>query len=103
LLEDVGITAIVIAAKITRCGLPAKIAVDTLVIDVVFAGKIFGIAICDVSHNIFEKENHIPGSAGRNSFSLLFAAGNPRQDAFATCPWQDPAAMIAFCGEFRLS
>jgi len=50
LLVDVGITAIVVAAKITGSGLTAKIAVDTLVIDVIFAGKVFGIAICDVCH-----------------------------------------------------
>jgi CDP-diacylglycerol--glycerol-3-phosphate 3-phosphatidyltransferase/cardiolipin synthase len=68
LLEDVGITAIVIAAKITRCGLPAEIAVDTLVIDVVFAGKVFGIAICDVSHNIFWEGEAYPGLGGAQQF-----------------------------------
>ena len=54
LLVNVGVTAIVIAAKITRCGLSAEITVDTLVIDIVLAGDVFGIAVCDVSHNLWE-------------------------------------------------
>src|SRR5206468_2195904 len=54
LLVNVGVAAIIVAAKITRCGLAAKITVDTLVIDIVLASEVFGIAVCDVSHNILE-------------------------------------------------
>lgn len=55
LFENVRIAAIIVAAKVTGSGFAAKIAVDTLVIDVKFAGKVFGVAVCDVSHNLLEK------------------------------------------------
>ncbi len=48
---NVRIAAIIIAAKVTGGGFTAKITVDTLVINVVFAFKVFGIAISNVSHN----------------------------------------------------
>jgi hypothetical protein len=54
LLVNVGVAAIIIAAKIARSGLAAEITVDTLVIDIVLACDVFGIAVCDVSHNILE-------------------------------------------------
>jgi uncharacterized membrane protein YedE/YeeE len=56
LLINVGVAAVIIAAKIARSGLAAEITVDALVIDIVFAGDIFGIAVCDVSHNLLEGE-----------------------------------------------
>jgi hypothetical protein len=56
LFKNVRIAAIIVAAKVTRGGFTAKVAVDTLVIDVKFAGKVFGIAVCDVSHNLLEKQ-----------------------------------------------
>jgi hypothetical protein len=54
LLEDVGIAPVIIAAKVARSGFAAQVAVDALVIDIVLAGEIFGIAVCDVSHNLLE-------------------------------------------------
>src|SRR5471032_2943370 len=54
LLVNVGVAAIIIAAKVARGGLAAQITVDTLVIDIKLACEVFGIAVCDVSHNILE-------------------------------------------------
>jgi hypothetical protein len=51
LLVNVGVAAIIIAAKIARGGFAAEIAVDTLVIDIELACEVFGIAVSDVSHN----------------------------------------------------
>jgi len=53
LFKDVRVTAVIIAAKVARGGFAAEIAVDTLVIDVVLAREVFGIAVSDVSHNLF--------------------------------------------------
>jgi hypothetical protein len=53
LLEDVRITSIVAAGKIGGGRFTAKIAIDALIIDVVFAGNVVGIFICNVSHNFF--------------------------------------------------
>jgi hypothetical protein len=53
LLENVRVAAIIIAAKIAGSGLAAQVTVDTLVIDIILAGEVFGIAVCDVSHNLF--------------------------------------------------
>ena len=51
LLFHEGITAIVIARKILRRGFAAKVAIDTLVIDVVFARDVFRVSIRNISHN----------------------------------------------------
>jgi hypothetical protein len=53
LLKDVRITSIVAAGKIGGGRFTAKIAIDALIIDVVFAGNVVGIFICNVSHNFF--------------------------------------------------
>jgi hypothetical protein len=55
LLVDEGVAAVVIALEIVRGGFAAKITVNALVVHVVFAGNIFGVFICDVSHKIILK------------------------------------------------
>ena len=42
--------SVVIAAEIARGGFAAQVTVDALVIDVVLAGQVFRVAICNVSH-----------------------------------------------------
>jgi hypothetical protein len=71
LLIDVGIAAVIISAEIAGGGFAAEIAVDALVIDIIFAGNIFGIAVCDISHNFFRSIN-IYGTATGAMFFLLF-------------------------------
>lgn len=51
MFKNVRVAAVIVAAKVTGGGFTAKITVDTLVINVVFTFKVFGIAISDVSHN----------------------------------------------------
>jgi hypothetical protein len=50
LFVDEGIAAIVIAFEIVRGGFAAEIAVDALVVHVIFTGNVFRIFVCDVSH-----------------------------------------------------
>jgi hypothetical protein len=52
LLVDKGIAAIVIAFEIVRGGFAAQIAVNALIVHVVFAGNIFRIFVRNVSHKI---------------------------------------------------
>jgi len=52
LLEDIGVTAILIALEIGRSGLAAEIAVDALVVAVVCACDILGILVGYVSHSV---------------------------------------------------
>jgi hypothetical protein len=70
LLVNVGIAAVVVAAEIARGRFAAQIAVDALIVDVVLAGQVFRIAICDVSHK--RRWKHIPVRRGRNVFSVVF-------------------------------
>lgn len=84
LLVDVGVTAVIIAAKIARSGFAAEIAVDALIIDVKFAGQVFGIAISDVSHNIWSKSAYTAPHKAQQYFSLFIKG-------FAACPpWLQP-------------
>ena len=52
LLGDERVAAVLIAFEILRRSLAAKIAVDALIIDVIFSSYVFWIFICDVSHKI---------------------------------------------------
>ena len=52
LFENVGITAVVVTREIARCRLAAQVAIDALVIDVVFSSDVFRVFVCDVSHKI---------------------------------------------------
>ena len=45
-------TAIVVTLEIGRRGLPAQIAVDTLIIDVEFARYVFGVFVRDIGHGL---------------------------------------------------
>jgi len=56
LLVDVRVAAIIVAAKVARSGFAAEIAVDTLIIDIEFARKVFGIAVCDVCHKFISEK-----------------------------------------------
>lgn len=51
LLVDVRVAAIVITFEIGGRGFAAKIAIDALLIDIEFAGCIFGIFVTDVRHD----------------------------------------------------
>jgi hypothetical protein len=53
LLVNEGVAAVVIAFEIIRSGFAAEIAVNALVVHVVFAGDIFRIFVCNVSHKIY--------------------------------------------------
>ena len=50
LFEHVGVTAVIIPLEIVRSGLAAQIAIDALVIDVIFAAGVFGVSVRCVSH-----------------------------------------------------
>jgi hypothetical protein len=50
LLIDVGISVVVAAREIVRCGFPAQIAIDALVIDVDFSFNIFGVFVLNLCH-----------------------------------------------------
>jgi hypothetical protein len=52
LLVNEGVAAVLIALEIIRGGLAAQIAIDALIIYVVFARHVFRIFICDVCHKI---------------------------------------------------
>lgn len=50
MLEDVGVTTVLVPPEIVRSGLAAQVAVDALVIDVEFARDVLRIFICYISH-----------------------------------------------------
>ena len=52
LFADDRVSAVFIALEIARRRFTAQVAVNALVVHVVFARDIFGIAICSVSHKI---------------------------------------------------
>src|SRR6185436_15870446 len=52
LLVDEGVATVVVALEVGRCGFAAQVAVNALVVHVVFARDVFRISICDVSHKI---------------------------------------------------
>lgn len=52
LFEHVGITAILVALKVIRRRFATEIAINALVVDVIFAGGILRVFICCVSHKI---------------------------------------------------
>ena len=53
LFENERVTTIIVACEVSRSRFTTKIAIDALVIDVIFSGYVFWIFICDVSHKIF--------------------------------------------------
>jgi hypothetical protein len=53
LLVNDGVPAVVVALEIFRRGFAAQVAVNALVINVVFASGVFGIFVCGVSHKIY--------------------------------------------------
>jgi hypothetical protein len=52
LLVNEGVTPVVIALEIVRRRFPAQVAINALVVHVVFAGNVFSVFICSVSHKI---------------------------------------------------
>jgi hypothetical protein len=52
LFVDEGIAAVVVAFKIVRGSFATEIAVNALIIDVEFAGGVFGISVRNVSHKV---------------------------------------------------
>jgi hypothetical protein len=50
LLEDKGVTSVVVAFEIVGSGFAAEIAVNALIVHVKFAACVFGIFVCYVSH-----------------------------------------------------
>ena len=50
LLVNEGITSVVVAFKVVRSGFAAQIAVNALVVHVIFSCNVFGISVCYVSH-----------------------------------------------------
>ena len=83
LFKHEGVAAIIVAGEICGCGFAAEIAVDTLIIDVKFAGQVFGIAISDVSHNIWSKSAYTAPHKAQQYFSL-FRKGLCRLPAMAS-------------------
>src|SRR5205085_5718825 len=55
LLVNERMTTVVVAFEIRRRSFAAQIAVDALLVDVEFAGGVFGILVGDVSHVFFAK------------------------------------------------
>jgi hypothetical protein len=60
LFEHKRVTAVLVAFEIVRRGLATQIAINALIIDVVFASDILGVFICDVCHKSLKL------SCGRN-------------------------------------
>ena len=52
LLVNERIAAVVVSLEIVGGSFAAEIAVNALIVHVVFAGRVFGIFICNVSHKI---------------------------------------------------
>ena len=50
LLKHIGVAAVVAAREISRCGFPAQVAVNALVIDVKLSGHVFRVFIRNVGH-----------------------------------------------------
>lgn len=50
LFEDDAVSAVVVAVEIGRGGLAAEVAVDALIVYVVFAGSVVGVFVFDVGH-----------------------------------------------------
>jgi hypothetical protein len=74
LFIDKGIPAIVIPFEIIRGGFAAKIAINALVINVVFSVDVFGIPVGDISHIVLEAmasagalASPFPGPAARGN------------------------------------
>ena len=55
LLIDEGVAAVFVALEIVRGRLAAQVAVNALVVHVEFAGDVFGVFVCSVSHNVIKK------------------------------------------------
>jgi len=71
LLENEGVTAVIVPLKIVWRGLPAKIAINALVIHEEFARKVFRIPVCDVSHrsSCWRKISPVAGAMAIKSFN----------------------------------
>ena len=52
MLVHVGVTTVFVAFEIIRRSFASQIAVNTLIIDVIFARNVFRILVCNVSHKI---------------------------------------------------
>ena len=52
LLVNEGITAVIVALEIVRRRLAAQVAINALVVHVIFSSHVLGIFICDISHKI---------------------------------------------------
>jgi hypothetical protein len=66
------IAAVVVAFEIIRRGLAAQIAINALVVHVVFARDIFGIFICNVCHTNL-------------NYDSIFQAGKPEVPELDVC------------------
>jgi len=53
LLVNIGVAAVLVALEIVRRRLAAQVAVNALVVHVVFSGGVFGVFVCCVSHKLF--------------------------------------------------
>jgi hypothetical protein len=62
LFEDEGVTAVVVAFEIIRSGFAAEIAVNALIVHVVFASNVFRIFVCYISHKFAFSGGKICGS-----------------------------------------
>lgn len=51
LFVDVGIAALIVAAEIVGCGFATEVAVDALIVHVVFARDVVRILVCFVCHS----------------------------------------------------
>lgn len=54
LLIDIRIAAVLIAFEIVRSGFAAQIAIDALIVHVIFARCVFRVFVCNISHKIFQ-------------------------------------------------
>src|SRR3989442_10619022 len=52
LFIDKRVAAVIVAFEIVGSGFATEVAVDALVIDVKFSGDVFGVSVCDLSHNL---------------------------------------------------
>jgi hypothetical protein len=80
LLENVGIPAVVVASKVRGRGFAAQVAINALIVHVIFSGRILGVSVCNISHTI--KSRMIYG-AGELKIQEMFLCGacSPRKSA----------------------
>ena len=65
------IAAVVVALEIIRSGLATEVAINALVVHVIFALDIFGVFICNVSHKVSTENMDLIERAGKPNWATV--------------------------------